>query len=384
MVGAVRGSPPAAADGGLWVPVQLHPNDVVQPAADALQRSRSSDLFAPFSWDGLLASGPFLRFGYLPGTDIIQDYSAVNGTLGTVLVDSIEVPGFVPTSGPELASATFTIANRDLSIVAHDEPMALLELRTLGSPHDVTIRLPRATTNLRVSQATSWPSSSLSFTNGVGNGRIIVGRGNLTVSGTNVTAFLAASDYLAIRAAPAFAEHATERGAILDAFASGRLAAEFDFVAISGGGWIENSAQYDTVVGPVQRSVGFNSATLQLGLRGSKGGLVLLAFDPMPMPADAGHQITVRANASEIPETADPFASLFSLPGSSDHPAYVRLGMNATVLAVYVPSLGSVSLDIESVAIPTQGFDRPTQLAIVAALFVVALAAAVMFRRPET
>jgi hypothetical protein len=55
--------------------------------------------------------------------------------------------------------------------------------------------------------------------------------------------------------------------------------------------------------------------------------------------------------------------------------------MNATVIAVYVPDLGSTSIQIESGVVPQPGLDRPTQLAIVAALFVVSLAAAVMFRR---
>ncbi len=153
---------------------------------------------------------------------------------------------------------------------------------------------------------------------------------------------------------------------------------------MSGGGWIENSAQYETVPGPVQRSIGFSSATLQLSLRNSNDGLVLLAFDPTTMPADAAHRLTLRADGRDIPETPDPLASLLSVPGPSNRSAFARLSMNATVLAVFLPDLGSVSLSVQSVALGTDGLDRSTELAIVAAVFVVAVAAAIMFRRQDT
>lgn len=355
--------------------------DLDVPSSDAIQRGQDSHLFAPFSWDGLVASGPFLRFDYLPDTGSILDYLAVNGTQMSVLAESIQVEGFRPVSPPLISAATFTISGPQAIIVAHDEPMALLEIRTLGEPQNVTFRFPATSTSLQVSRATAWPAASLSFTYGSNTGRIIVGRGELSVNGSVVTAALAADDYLALRAVPGAVEHAAERTAILDAFASGRLAAEYDLVAVSTGGWLENSAQYHAVMGKADSSVRFNQATLNLDMPTSRSGLVLLAFDPVTMPADLQHTLVVANNGTVIPETPDPFASLFALPGSSDHVAYVRLAMNATVLVVFVPDLSSVDLQVTSVAVPPPGIDRPTQMGIVSAMFVVAVAAAIMFRR---
>ena len=362
----------------------LRTQDVDMPSVEAMQRGRASNLFAPFEWDGQVVSGPFVQFGYDAETGTVLEYLAVNGSQRSTVIDSIRIEGFAPNAPPLISGATFAVASNYAMIIAHDEPMALLEIRTLGRPQNVSLRFPDATTGLQVSQATSWPTSSLSFTDGKDSGRVNVGRGTLQVNDTTVTASLTADDYLAVRAVPEFLEHAAERTAILDAFASGHLAAEFDLVAVSNGGWMENSAQYRAGLQMVDSSVQFGRVALSLGTPDPEGGLVLLAFDPQTMPADSLHRLVVRTNGTDIPETSDPLASLFALPGSSDRAEYVRVAMNATVVAVYVPDLSSLSLQVESLAVPPKGIDRPTQMAIVVAMFVVGAAAAIMFRRRST
>lgn len=371
----------SSSSGAASLPASLRTLDLALPSAEATERGQASNLFAPFTWDGLVASGPFVRFDYLAQSGTILDYRATNGSESSVIVDSITVDDFEPSPTPLIAGATFAATGNNLMIVAHDEPTALLEIRTLGQAQNVTFRFPYDTTGLQASHATMWPASALSFTDGNLSGRMIVGRGGLDVNGTTVKASLTAQDYLAVRAVPGFLEHPAERTALLDAFASGRLAAEFDLVAVSNGGWLEDSARYHAVPGTVDSSVAFNSARVSIGMPNHAGGLVLLAFDPKTMPVDSQHRLAVRGNGSDIPQTSDPLASLFSLPGSSEHATYVRLEMNATVLAVYVPDLSAATLQIQSVELPPPGIDRPTQLAIVAALFVVTLAGAVMFRR---
>ena len=359
----------------------LQAQDAEIPAAEAIQRGQASGLFAPFSWDGLVVSGPFVRFDYLVDSGTILDYRAVNGTQSSAIIESIAIDDFSPVLSPLVGGATFAVTSNGVMIVAHDEPMALLEIRTLGEAHNVTLRFPFATAGLQAVSTTAWPASTLGFTDGNLSGRILVGHGQLALNGTTVTASLTARDYLAVRAVPGFVEHAAARTALLDAFASGRLAAEFDLVAVANGGWLENSAQYHASLGSVDSSVVFNRAAVSLGMPNPKGGLVLFEFDPKTMPVDSQHRLVVRTNGSDISQTSDPLASLFSLPGSSERPAYARLAMNATVIAVYVPNLSSANIQIQSLDVPPPGIDRPTQLAIVAALFVVTAAAAIMFRR---
>ncbi len=355
--------------------------DTELPSAEAIRRGQASNLFAPFTWDGIVASGPFIRFGYLPSSSTVLDYLAVNGSRATSILESLQVSEFSAASDPALSGATFIITSPNATVVAHDEPMGLLEIRTIGAPHTVTLQLPVGTSSLRISYSTSWPASSVAYSNGDVDGRIILGRGNLTISGTTVVASLRSQDYLAIRALPAFVDHAAEHEAILDAFASGYLAAEIDLVAVSSGGWIENFAEYHATVGTVDRSAAFSRADLQLSMPNRGGGLVLLAFDRTTMPVDDAHRLAIRANGTEVAMTSDPVASVLTAPEPAGRAAYTVLAMNATVLAVYVPNLNGTTLEIQSLALPAPALSRSTQLAIVAAMFVVAVAAVIMFRR---
>ncbi len=381
MVGIAQGGLNISSSPNAMSPAaKLQVLDTDIPSVEAVRRSQESNLFAPFSWDGLLCSGPFIRFGYLAGDDTLVNYDGVNGTQTIRLLNSVQISNFAP-APPVVSAATFIVSSRDVTVTVHDEPMGLMEIRTLDAPHTVTIQLPSDTNELRVSYSTTWPSSSLSFADHNVSGRIILGSGNLTISGTQVSASLSGADYLAIRALPEFVAQASEHEAILDAFASGRLAAEIDFVAVSTGGWIENFAEYHDSFGTINRSVEFGSAAVQLGMPDWGAGLILLAFDPSTMPADSLHRLVVLANSTEVPATSESLASLWTAAGASERPVYTRLDMNATVLGVYVPQLNGTTLEIQSISVPPPGISRATQIAIAAAMFVVAVAAVIMFRR---
>ena len=371
-----------SAPGAAVAPSTLKAMDADLPTAEALQRSEASNLFAPFTWDGQLVSGPFVAFDFSQRTGAIVGYFAVNGTNMSLLLDTIQIAGFAPTSTPLISGATFHASASAVSLVVHDEPMALLEVRSQGQTRAVALHFPTGTTDLIVSHATAWPHSSLAFAVGGNHGRLIVGRGNLSVNGTTVTADLQAEDYLALRAVPAFAEHAPARTAVLEAFASGRLAAEYDLVAMSDGGWLENSAQYQMGLAATSSHVGYGQAEIDLGVAEPRSGVVILAFDPKTMPADAHHRLVVTENGLDIPQAADPVGSLYSLPGTPSTASFALLAMNATVLVVSLPDLSATPLRIESIALPApQGLDGPTLFAMAAAVFVVSIAAAVMFRR---
>lgn len=362
----------------------LAAQDVNLPYVEALQRSQASGLFAPFTWNGHSVTGPFVTFGFSPETGQIVGLFAVNNSEVEPLLDAVDVVGFNESTSPQVAGSTFVANGVGVTLVAHDEPTALLEIQTWGEARTVRFGFPTNTTDLQVSQAMSWPRAGLSFRVGDADGRIIVGRGTLSVIGTTVTASLAADDYLAFRAVPAFAGYAAEQNAILDAFASGRLAAECDLVAMTNGGWLENAVRYQPALTMSGSGIGFGRATVTLSSSEGQDGLVLLAFDPQTMPADAGHQIVVRDNGAAVPETANPLASLYASAGAPEQASFAQLPMNATVLVLYLPSLGASSVTVESVPLAPTGLDTGTELAMVAAVFVVSMAAAVMFRsRPQ-
>lgn len=370
----------SAGPGATVHPATLRAEDLDLPSVDALQRSQASNLFAPFAWSGLVASGPFVSFGYSTRTGTISDYASVNGGNTEVLVQSIQVDGFSSDVGPQLSGATFSVNGPGIAIVAHQEPMALLEIESASAPQTVVLTFAAGTTALALSHAATWPRSTLSFAVGDTMGSVILWKGTLSLNGSAVTASMESGDYLALRAVPSFASDRTQRAAILDAFGSGRLAAEYDLVAMRNGGWLENAAQYQPNMTLTSDGVDFNNAALTMTGLAHRNGLLLLAFDPGTMPSDASHRVTVMSNGVPIQQTRDPLAPLDAAEGSSSPASFSLLAMNATVLVVYLPSLATSSIQIQSIALPAGGIDVPTELAMVAALFVVSVAAAAMFR----
>lgn len=357
--------------------------DVDAPAVDALQRSEASSLFGLFSWNGRTVSGPFVTFDFNPSTGAVVGLFAVNGSTTELLVNSLRIVGFSPSTVPQVNGSTFTANGVGVTLVAHDEPTGLLEIRSGFMPQTVEIAFPDTTTNLEISQAMVWPRASLSFTIGNTAGRMILGQGTMARNGTTVTAQMAAGDYLALRAVPSFVEHPAERVAVLDAFATGRLAAEVDLVAMTNGGWLENRAQFQPSLSMVGTRTAFGNAELRLSAPETQDGIVLLAFDSQTMPADGAHQLVVTVGGGRVPETPNPLASLYASPGSGGTASYSRLAMNATVLVLYLPSVGGSFVQVESLTLPAPGLDVPTELAMVAAVLVVSVAAAAMFRPRE-
>ncbi len=359
---------------------QFSAEDVDLPAVDALQRSQASNLFAPFAWDGWTVSGPFVTFDFSESSGSLVGLMALNGSQTDLLVDTIRILGFDGVTPPQASGSTFTANGNGVSFIAHDEPTALFEVVTTNVPRTVEITFPNATSDLEVSRATGWPEASLSFTKGETTGRMIVGAGTMTVNGTRVTAQLGAYDTLAFRAVPSFLGHRAERTAILDAFASGRLAAEYEMVAMTNGGWLESGTEYNPALSMTSHGVRFEAATLALTSAPGQEGLILVAFDPQTMPSDAAHQIVVTDEGMPVPQTENPLMTLYAAPGTAPRASFSLFSMNATVLAIYLPSLSSSSLQIQSLPASPAGPDLPTEFAMVAALFVVSMAAATMFR----
>ncbi len=113
--------------------------------------------------------------------------------------------------------------------------------------------------------------------------------------------------------------------------------------------------------------------------------MVLLAFDPDTMPAADPMRLSVSANGGPVNRSNDTL-SLFYAPDSLTKDAsYSILPLPGTVIALYLPSLAAVSVNVVSVPRPgpTPAFDPGSEAAVVAALAIVSVAAARMLRRRD-
>jgi hypothetical protein len=350
---------------------------------DVLARASHSGLFAAFTWDGVQAKGNFVQFAYGPQPGVVSQFWALQGPNTTALLGSVLISPFFTGQLPVVAGPTFRVAAAGVALTAHDDPTALLECRTFGVAHTVTIRfLGPITDVLSVTRSPTWPSAGISFTIGSSNARILLAAGTLNVSDNVVTANLTASDLLVFKTVPSSAPDRSQRDALLEAFGSGRIVAEFSLVAAAGGGWAESSARYRLDLSAVPSAVEANDASVLIASMRGIGGLLILGFDPATMPADASHRIIVTADGKEIVQVDGGLATLIASSAAAGRASYTRLAMDATVLAVYLPGIATVTIRVSSAPLPPPRIDFGAAFGIFAALIVVAYAAMRMFRRP--
>ncbi len=372
----------------------LRPSDITEPplygtagfdaaTLDALQRGRASDLFASFEWTGFRVRGSFLEFGYNLANGTMTNVTAKAGQSHVVLVSSVQIEDFHPTEWPEARGPQFTAPAISLLVRARDDPMTSLEFLTNGTARRLTFVLPSNVSEVATHwRPDSWPASSVMFSIGDTQGLLALGSGTFEVAGLTVVARMTSTDLLLLKSTPSFSSQRPERTALLDAIGSGRLAAETSLVAMADGQFIESKVGYRLVLTATPDMVLSRHAVVRINGTGD-GAVVLLAFDPRTMPAGASDRLTVRVNGAEIAETKDTLNTFYASATEWDKPFYARLPLAATAVAVYLPSLASMSISVRSIPLTTNGpiLDAASQAAMVLALGLVSIAAAHMFRR---
>ena len=103
------------------------------------------------------------------------------------------------------------------------------------------------------------------------------------------------------------------------------------------------------------------------------------------MPTDGSAQLSVSANGDVVNRSDDTLTLFYTFDSVARNASYTLLPLPGTVVAVYLPSLSAVSVDIVSLPppAPRPAFDPGSEAAMVAVLAIVSSAAARMLRRKE-
>jgi len=346
---------------------------------------QASGLFASFSYDRGHVLGTYVQFAYDATNGTIRSVLGLAGEMPVLFVGSLAIEGFAPARGEETVGSTFEAQGYLVTITAHDDPTALLEIRT-NIARTVAIELPASATNVSLLAATgSWPAATVSFTVGEEQARFLLGSGSFSVSGTRLVAKMAASDLLVFKSVPPLAANRDEWRLVLDAIAAGHIVAELALVATSDGQWAQNTVQYRIGVAAWALAVEPGKASIQVDSLLPGGAVVLLAFDSATMPFKTDGQLTVRANGFEVNRTDNSLLLLFTREVAGSAARYAVLSFPGTVVALYLPSLAAISIEVESVppGAALAAFEPGSDLAMIAALAVVSAAAARMLRRRE-
>ncbi|HEX9567124.1 MAG TPA: hypothetical protein VGA48_05950, partial [Thermoplasmata archaeon] len=155
--------------------------------------------------------------------------------------------------------------------------------------------------------------------------------------------------------------------------------------ATADGHWMQNPARYRIDVAAWPLAVRPRAASAQVDTLRPGGAIVLFAFDPNTMPTDGAARLSVSANGEAVNRSDDTLTLFYTFDSVARNASYTLLPLPGTVVAVYLPSLSAVSVDIVSLPppAPRPAFDPGSEAAVVAALAIVSLAAARMLRRKE-
>jgi len=367
-----------------------HASAALRPISFAMQAESSagvfpwsSQLFAAFRYDRGSVLGTYVQFAYDASTGTMNSVLSLAGDAPVLYVGSIRIGGFAPGRSAHAIGSTFEAQGYLVTITAHDDPTVLVEIRT-DVARTATIELPAGATNVSVQTAPgSWPASSVSYSVEGEQARFLLGVGTFTVKGIRIIAKMADSDLLLFKAVPPQTANRGEWLALLDAIGAGHIVAELDLVATADGQWVQNLAQYRIGVTGWALAVQPGRATIQVDSLLPGGAVVLLAFDAATMPFNAPTQLRVSANAGDVNRTASALP-LFLINGMRREGAsYSVLSFPGTVVALYLPSLAAVSVEVVSTPpeAPSSGFQAGSEVAMIAALAIVSVAAARMLRR---
>jgi hypothetical protein len=375
---ALSGSAPSHASAVLR-PISL----AAQSDAEAGVFPWSSQLFAAFRYDHGQVLGTYVQFAYDESSGTIRSLLGLAGDAPVLYVGSIQIAGFAPARGAQAHGSTFQAEGYLATIAVHDDPTVLVEIRT-DVARTAIIELPSDATNVSVQAAPgSWPASSVSFTIGEEHARFFLGAGSFSVNGIRVVAKMADSDLLLFKSVPPLSANRGEWMALLDAISAGHIVAELDLVATADGRWVQNIVQYRIGVAGWALDVHPGHATVQVDSLLPGGAAVLIAFDTATMPSNAPTQLRVLANTGEANRTESPLPSFFTNNPRGRGASYSVLPLPGTVVALYLPSLAAVSVEIVSTPLDSSrpALQVDSEVAMIAALALVSAAAARMLRR---
>ncbi len=344
-----------------------------------------TSLFASFTYAHGVVWGTYAEFGYNATTGGLRSIVGLEGQAPILYLQSIEVGGFPPARSAAARGPIFEADGYLVTITAHDDPTALLEIRS-DMARLVTVELPSWATNISlVSAPGSWRTSSVSFVVQGEEARLFLGAGSFSVTGTTVLAHLASPDLLVFKSVPAASPNKSEWRAVLDAISAGHVVAELDLVALADGRWVQNPGRYRIDVAAWPLAVRAGQASVQVDTLRPGGAVVLLAFDPDTMPAADPMRLSVSANGDAVTRSNDTLSLFYAPDALTKNASYSLLPLPGTVIALYLPSLSAVSVNVVSVPRPgpTPAFDPGSEAAVVAALAIVSVAAARMLRRRD-
>ena len=341
-------------------------------------------LFGGFNQNGSILEGRFLSFMLNESSGTLANYTVATTDGDVVLFDAIGLKDFVP-ENISLMGSLFVERDSNVSIVVHDNPVALIHMASNRSFESVNFSLGSGISAVVLPKSGNDSNDSFALVSGAGvQGILTAKNGTLSIESDglgNFTITANASDVM-LRMKPAFAKgHMALVGAVQDAIIDGRIAGELSLTFRNG------SAMYDLM----QYRTGFevevqqaNQNHVRLAVSSSEhaGKVTIINLDQGTFDTQTGNDMMVTLDGNGVRQTQNPLEVL-SASGSlnSDAVYCIESSDNGSQILVYIPSFSTHVLDLSSVSPLASILSLTGLLAVLGAMVAVGAAAFILLRR---
>jgi len=341
-------------------------------------------LFGGFNQTGPLFEGRFLSFLVNETSGSLTNYTVATSGGSEMLFAGIGLKDFVPGNVSTMGSL-FVEEDSSVSIVVHDNPVALLHVSSNRSMEGVNFTLGPGMSAVILPRSGNDTNTSFALVSGTGVQGVLTAKNGTLLSESSavgsVTILANASDVM-FRMKPALARgHMALDDAVQNAITNGQVAGEFSLTVRNG------SAMYDLM----QYRMGFglkvqqaeeNHLRLEVSSSEHAGKVVIVNLDQGTFDTRTGNDMIITLDGNGIRQTQNPL-DVLSASGSQDSEAVYCITNtdHGSQMLVYIPSFSTHVLDLSSVSPLASVLSIAGLLAVLGAMVAVGAAASLLLRR---
>jgi hypothetical protein len=341
-------------------------------------------LFRGFNQTGSQFDGRFLSFALNESNGALTNYTVVTIGGDVVVFKATGPIDFTP-GNISLRGSLFVEEDMNVSIVVHDNPVALMHLTSTRTNERVYFNLGPGISAVVLPKMGNNTVDSYALVSGAGiQGILTAKNGTLSIEsdGHGIFTITANASDVMFRMKPAFAKgHTALEGAVQDAIVDGRIAGELS-LTFRNGSAMYDLMQYRMGFGLEVQQANQNHVRLAVSSNEHEGKVAIINLDQGTFDTQTGNDMTVTLDGNGIRQTRNPLEVL-SASGSlnSDAVYCIESTDNGSQILVYIPSFSTHVLDLSSVPPLASILSVTGLLAVLGAMVAVGAAAFLLLGR---
>ncbi len=349
-----------------------------------MSESARLGLFGGFDQNGSLYQGRFLSFVLNQSSGSLENYTVVTTGGNVVIYEAISLGDFAP-GNVSLMGSLFVERDSNVTIVAHDNPVALLHMTSNRSFEIMNFSLGPGISAVVIPRIGNDTNDSFALVSGAGiQGILKAENGTLSIEsdGLGNKSILSNASDVMFRMKPAFAKgHMAQDDAVQNAIANGKVAGELSLTVRNGSAMFD-LMQYRMSFALEVQQAAQNHIRLAVSSTEHEGRVAIINLDQTTFETLTGNEIIVTLDGRGIRQTQNPL-DVLSASGSQDSDAVfcIESAANGSQMMIYIPSFSAHVLDLTSASPLASVLSFTGLLAVLGAMAAVGVAAFLLLRR---